>query len=63
MKIDINQALKQEEDSKLAVAAWDLLEPDTKTIMLNSDPSIVDYVEHCKNVLHTVNHWRVKDEL
>ncbi len=62
MKIDIIQALKQEEDSKLAVAAWDLLEPDTRVIMTRSDPSIVEYVEHCKNVLRTVNDWRFKDE-
>lgn len=62
LPVNINDALAEEENSRLAVAAWECLEPDTQQIMLTSDPEMLYYVQYCKSVVDLVDSWRVEHE-
>lgn len=54
----INQALAEEESARLAVLAWDSLESNTQKIMLNHDPGMLQYIQHCQSVVKIIDEWK-----
>ena len=60
LPLSINEALAEEDPARLAVLAWDSLEPNTQEIMLSNEPEMLYYIQYCRSVVDTVDQWRVK---
>jgi hypothetical protein len=60
LPLSVNEALAEEDPARLAVLAWESLEPSTQEIMLNKEPEMLYYIQYCRSVLDTVDEWRVK---
>ena len=60
LPLSINEALEEEDPARLAVLAWDSLEPTTQEIMLNRDPEMLYYIQYCQSVVNIIDEWKVK---
>ena len=57
----IETALVDETASRVALAAWDTLEPLTREIMTVKDPKTVAHVEYSKTVVDLIDKWRTNN--
>jgi hypothetical protein len=60
LPLSVHEALAEEDPARLAVLAWESLEPSTQEIMLNKEPEMLYYIQYCRSVVDTVDEWRVK---
>ena len=60
LPLSLNEALEEEDPARLAVLAWDSLEPNTQEIMLNRDPEMLYYIQYCQSVINIIDEWKVK---
>lgn len=60
LPLSIREALAEEDPARLAVLAWESLEPSTQEAMLNKEPEMLYYIQYCRSVVDTVDEWRVK---
>ncbi len=60
LPLSLNEALEEEDPARLAILAWDSLEPNTQEIMLNRDPEMLYYIQYCQSVVNIIDEWKVK---
>jgi len=60
LPLSVREALAEEDPARLAVLAWESLEPSAQEAMLNKDPKMLYYIQYCRSVIDIVDEWRVK---